>query len=76
MGSVITESVWEIIAIDAPVLVSPPYADGNTTVFNPSGAANAIRESDITISFAPMHFRMSIISEGITKSLKKAAMYT
>ncbi len=44
-GMVITERVWEIIAIEAPVFVSPPYAAGNTIVLSPSGVAKAISAS-------------------------------
>ena len=33
-GMVTTHRVCEIIAMDAPGLVSPPYAAGKTTVFN------------------------------------------
>ena len=40
-GIVITQRMCEIIAMLAPVLVSPPYAAGKTIVFNPSGVAYA-----------------------------------
>ena len=38
-GIEITQSVCDISVIEAPVLGSPPYASGNTMVFNPRGAA-------------------------------------
>ena len=38
---VITQSVWEIKAIEAPVEASSPYAEGKTTVLRPKGVANA-----------------------------------
>ena len=38
-GIVITHSECEIIAIEAPVSASPPYASGNTTVLSPRGVA-------------------------------------
>ena len=85
-GIVITQSVCEIIAIDAPVSELPPYASGKTTVFNPKGVATA-KNSNIngvlsilrwniifTNSFTPN--RIANVKIGIIISLNAVARYT
>ena len=73
---VITHNVWDIRAIDAPVVASLPYADGKTTVLRPKGVANAnkhiliICTSIFTSIRAPMNIKGKIIS------LKSVARYT
>ena len=70
----ITHKVCEIIAIAAPVCVSPPYAAGNTTVLSPSGVANAKNASVITSSDAPVSISTEIKTAGIINSLKAVAI--
>ncbi len=38
------QRVWDIIAIAAPVSVSPPYAAGKMTVFRPMGVEYAKKQ--------------------------------
>ena len=47
-GIEITQSVCDIIAMEAPVFVSPPNAAGKTTVLSPSGVPKAKNASVIT----------------------------
>lgn len=67
---VIIQRVCEIIAIDAPGFVSPPYAAGNTTVFNPSGVAKANRVNVKTNLSAPIKNSPKINIAGKRKSLR------
>ena len=76
MGIVITHRVCDIIAIDAPVEVSPPYAAGNTTVFNPNGVPYAIKVRYNVFLSAPIKCRSKINIVGSTSKRKKVAIYT
>lgn len=73
-GIEITHRVWEIIAIDAPVFVSPPYAAGNTTVFKPRGVAYANSASVRTSSDAPISLSITSRIAGIINNLNAVAM--
>ena len=63
-GIVMMQRVCEIIAIDAPVDVSPPYAAGNTTVLRPSGVPNANSVSTSVFLSAPNSHKTAINSVG------------
>jgi hypothetical protein len=65
--------VCEIIAIDAPVEVSPPYAAGKTTVFKPNGVPKAKNAIIIAVSSAPRTISNAINKAGKTISLKALA---
>lgn len=69
------QRVCDIIAIDAPVDVSPPYAAENTTVFNPSGVPNANKVSTSVFLSAPNSHKTAINSVGKTISRKAVAIY-
>ena len=48
MGMEMMHSVWDIIAMLAPVSGLPPYASGNTTVLRPSADPVAKKERNRT----------------------------
>ena len=73
-GNVITDNVCDIIAIDAPVFVSPPYAAGYTMVLSPKGVAKAISARVIISLFIPKAFITITNTAGITISLKNVAI--
>jgi len=72
MGMVITESVLDIIVIDAPVLKSPPYAAGYTMVFIPKGVAKHISARERMVSFIPISFKTITNTAGMITSLESA----
>ena len=67
-------SVWEIIAIEAPVEVSVPYAAGNTTVLSPRGVPKAKRVRTSVLKSAPRRYKIPMNNEGRTISLRKVAI--
>ena len=74
IGMVMTHTVWEMVAIAAPVVVSPPYAAGKTTVFNPRGVAKAKRHIVKVISSAPNQLSSKMNIAGSRKRRRTAAI--
>ena len=70
---VIMPKIFDISAILAPVLVSPPYAAGNTIVFNPNGVATAPIKAIIIFLSTLRAIKISAAIAGITISLKREA---
>ena len=74
MGMVITQAVWEMVAMETPVEGSPPYAAGNTTVFRPKGVPKANMQSKIIRLSTPISFKSAMNRAGRTMSRRAEAM--
>ena len=69
-----TQTVWEMVAIDTPVEGSPPYAAGKTTVFSPNGVPKAKKHIVSAVLFAPKSFSITTNSAGRINSLNTDAI--